>query len=490
MNSGSTRNQIITLGAANAYNSALQFLLPVLLVRLLDVESFGLYKLFWLVVSTVMIFAPMGMPRSLHYFLPRIGVENRPTYVMQTILFLFLTALIGALLVSPMNVFLPEKFATLNELTFSMPAFIVLWVIASLIEVLPSADQRFHLQAYYIIGFSTLRVSMIILVAWLTADIRAVFISLLLFAAFKLAVLFYYISRYHRLWSASINPATCKDQMRHALPFGITGMINKLRPVAEQWIIAIMFTTAQFGVFSIAVGMMPLLSTLKTSVGFVTVSKMSRLQSEGKIQELMALNNKGNIGVAFIMFPVVAFLFMFADYVVSFLYTESYLEAASVIKVYAVVVMMMSVEVSSVLIVFRQGKFVSLISALLILLAIAASYIGARSIGLAGGAAGSLMSVFIATILYYRRVAIITGIRISGIQQWSVLGKLAAAAFLACFVSSLATEHIPLDKTIYKIAFAVISSGILYISLILLSGEKWLLVAFAGKGGWKLSSHA
>ncbi len=84
----STRKQILSLGAANAISAGLQFVLPVVLVRLIDQDSFGLYKLFWLLVNSVMLFAPLGMTRSLHFFLPRSSVEQRNLFVNQTIVFL------------------------------------------------------------------------------------------------------------------------------------------------------------------------------------------------------------------------------------------------------------------------------------------------------------------------------------------------------------------------------------------------------------------
>ena len=44
----------LSLGGANAIDYTLQFLLPVVLVRCLDAEAFGQYRLLWLAVGTVM----------------------------------------------------------------------------------------------------------------------------------------------------------------------------------------------------------------------------------------------------------------------------------------------------------------------------------------------------------------------------------------------------------------------------------------------------
>ncbi|MGH8737623.1 MAG: hypothetical protein ACREVC_09730, partial [Burkholderiales bacterium] len=70
----------LSLGAANAFEFALQFLLPVVLVRCLDTEAFGQYRLLWLVVATIVGLGALDMPASLYYFLPRSGTDAKRLY--------------------------------------------------------------------------------------------------------------------------------------------------------------------------------------------------------------------------------------------------------------------------------------------------------------------------------------------------------------------------------------------------------------------------
>ena len=61
----------LSLGVVKAFDQALQFLLPIVLVRCLDAHTFGEYRLLWLAIGTVMALAPFSMPGALYYFLPR-----------------------------------------------------------------------------------------------------------------------------------------------------------------------------------------------------------------------------------------------------------------------------------------------------------------------------------------------------------------------------------------------------------------------------------
>ena len=92
-----------SLGAVKAFDNALQFLLPIVLVRCLDAHTFGEYRLFWLVVGTVMALAPLGMGVALYYFVPRSDAPARRLYIHQTLAFLACAGLVAALIVSPLN---------------------------------------------------------------------------------------------------------------------------------------------------------------------------------------------------------------------------------------------------------------------------------------------------------------------------------------------------------------------------------------------------
>ncbi len=63
---GNLKRRALSLGVARGFEYAIQVLLPVVLVRCLDPEAFGQYRLLWLVVGTVMAGATLAMPASLY----------------------------------------------------------------------------------------------------------------------------------------------------------------------------------------------------------------------------------------------------------------------------------------------------------------------------------------------------------------------------------------------------------------------------------------
>ena len=93
---GALKRRALSLGSANAFDYAMQFLLPVVLARCLDPAAFGQYRLLWLAVMTIMAVLPLSMPQSLYYFLPRSGAAEKRLYVHQTLIYLGCAGVVGA----------------------------------------------------------------------------------------------------------------------------------------------------------------------------------------------------------------------------------------------------------------------------------------------------------------------------------------------------------------------------------------------------------
>ena len=61
------KRRALSLGAVKLFDHAMQFVLPVVLVRCLDSANFGEYRLLWLAVGTVMAVATLNMIGRLYY---------------------------------------------------------------------------------------------------------------------------------------------------------------------------------------------------------------------------------------------------------------------------------------------------------------------------------------------------------------------------------------------------------------------------------------
>src|SRR5882762_2079033 len=225
-----------SLGAVKAFDHALQFLLPVVLVRCLDGATFGEYRLVWLAVGTVMALATLGMPGALYYFLPRSDAPTRRLYIHQTLAFLVVTGLAAAFIVSPLNPWMPATLHPLAKYGAQVPAFVMLWVVAVLLDFLPTIEERIPLQAYATISVAVARALLVAGGAWFTADMSVILWLLLATVLLKLALLLAYIGRFHGWGRPWFKPAVFGGQIRYTAPFGFSSACYILRSQADQWV--------------------------------------------------------------------------------------------------------------------------------------------------------------------------------------------------------------------------------------------------------------
>jgi len=441
----------LSLGAVKASDKAMQILLPVVLVRCLDTATFGEYRLLWLVVGTVMTLATLNMAGGLNYFLPRSDAPRKRLYVHQTFLFLAASGLFFAALTGPWNPFLPSAVAPLQKYGALVPAFVGLWVAAVLLDFLPTIDERVRWQAFATLGTSLLRVVLVAFAAWASGELAVIIGLLIAVVAVKLALLAAYVWRHHGLGAPWFDRRLFAEQFRHVAPFGAAGALYGLRGQADQWVAAALFSLQSFAAFSIAAVLNPLVTVFRRSVVEAFLPRMSRLQAAGDVPGMMEMNSRGNVVVGMLLYPVLAFVFAFADELVTVVYTAAYLEAAQVMRVYIAGIAVLVLEIGSVLLLLRQGSFALGVNAVALAVSVTASWALASSIGLAGAAGGSVLAVCLDRTLMLQRISSQVGIPVRKLQDWRGLAialgyGAVSAALIRIAVDLLSAEGGPFAR--------------------------------------------
>ena len=158
---------------------------------------------------------------------------------------------------------------------------------------------------------------------------------------------------------------------------------------------------------------------------------MSRLQAAGDMPAMLELNSRANVMVGTLVYPLLAFAFVFAEEIVTIIYTAAYVDAAPVMRVYIVGLAAMVVELASVMMLLRQGAFVLRLNLVALILSVALSWYAAHQFGFAGAAVGSVTAIYIEIGATLRRIALRTGIPFRRLQDWRTLGLLMLFAALA-----------------------------------------------------------
>jgi O-antigen/teichoic acid export membrane protein len=446
------KGRALSLGAARAFDYGLQFLLPVVLVRCLDANTFGEYRLLWLAIATISI-AHLGMPGTLYFFLPRSDPARKRIYILNTAAFLGVMGLIAAWVVSPWNPWLPDAIVPLARYGALLPVFVALWVTASLLDFLPTIEERVTWMARVTVALSLLRTVVLAVGAFLTGSLTVLIWLLLGLVVLKLAILFGYIARHHGLARPWLDRAAFTAQFRHAAPIGLGNALFGMRSQGDQWIAAYLFSLSSFAAFSIATVLGPVVNLFRQSVTEAFLPSMSRMQAAGDVRGMVQLNSRANLMVGTLLFPLLTFAFVFAEEIITVVYTSAYLEGAPVMRLMSVGFACMVVEMGSIVLLLREGHFAFRVSVVLLAISLALSWYCGSRFGLAGAAAGSVLCLYLDRLVMLTRIAKRVGIPLSQMQDWRKLAiALVFAALAAVFAWAMVDLYFAERNLIVRLA--------------------------------------
>jgi len=285
------------------------------------------------------------------------------------------------------------------------------------------------------------------------------------------------VARFHGVRGPWMERKPFAEQLKQAAPFALSGGLHGLRAQGDQWIAATLFAVPQYASFSVATVMAPMVQMFRQSVNHVFMPSMSRVHSSGDMRSMLALNSRANSMVALMVYPLLAFAFAFAQPVISLIYTSAYLDAVPVMRIYIVGLCAMVVEVVSLLFLLKEGPFAARVNALVLAMAIPASYVGAVTWGLPGAAIGSVAAIFAERALSLVRIASRTQIRVRELQDWTTLAGILAAAILSAGIAAFVMHFIRWP------AFATLAAGgsvlaLTYPGALCLTGQRRCITSF------------
>jgi len=240
---------------------------------------------------------------------------------------------------------------------------------------------------------------------------------------------------------------------------GAGNAVYLLRLQADQWLVVVLFGSAVYGAYSIGTIVLALGGIIRATVNNAIFPEMSKAEAEGDFAKALSINKRSNVAVAFLVFPMLAFIFAAADPVIRLIYTDAYAGAIPVLRLHVVAFLVAVVEMSTVMLVLRQGAFLLRTSVIWLLVGLLASYAGSQLWGVPGAAVGAIVGNLLAISVLYARASRLVALPVSALQDWRTIARIGGAATIAGVVAYAALLIIPpaLDHVV-----AILISGAVF----------------------------
>jgi O-antigen/teichoic acid export membrane protein len=409
---------------------AATFAVPLVLVRLFDQDTFGTYKLLFLVYGTLFGLAQLGAAESLYFFVPRRPADAGRHAANAAITLVavgfgcaaaltFAAPAIGRWLANP-------------ELAASLPLvgiFLGLMLASALFEIVLVARGRYRAAASAYAVSDLARAAFVLVPALMLGGLRGLLLGAVAFAALRFAVMLWLFVRGLGL---TLRPSLTlwREQWVYTLPFAVAVGVEVLQANLHLYVVAARFDPAIFAIYAVGCLQIPLVEVLTTSSANVMMVGMAAGGAD-RTEDALSLWHDTTRRLALVIFPLVALLVALAPEVITVLFTRQYLDSVPVFQLWTCALLFAVPCVDAVLRARAQTRFLLHLNVLRLLMVIGLIGWALQAFGLPGAVLAMLAATAATRAIAIGRLARVLGVGAATVLPWKSLGVTGACALLA-----------------------------------------------------------
>ena len=450
------------LAGGRAPGLVIAFAIPLVLARVFDQAEFGTYKQLFLIYATLFGLAQAGMAESLYYFVPRDG-SHAGRYVANSMLAL---AAIGLTAIAALTMGREQIAAWLTNPALArhlplMGWFLALMLTSAVFEIVLLSRQQNGSAAWTYALSDIARAACFTIPALLAWGVGGVMAGAVTFAATRLMVAAIAMTASYR---SQLRPdfAVLRRQLAYALPFAIAVGIEVLNLNWHQYAVAARFDAAAFAIYAVGCLQVPVVDLIVTSTCNVMMVEMAA--ASGRDHAAARWLWHDTIGrLAFMIFPLAAFLVVMAREIIVILFTPAYEASVPIFMLWSLTMLTSVLVVDGVLRVYAQTRY--LLAQNILHLCIVAGLAGTflRVFGLEGAVLVTLLATLIVKSIAVVRICRVMQISLAEALPWRRVATAASCAIVATApafaITRLGLPHLmtlPLAAASYALAYGAI----------------------------------
>ena len=470
------------LTAAKFLSFVFAFLLPLLLVRLLNQTEFGLYKQAFQVLSTLLSLLGFQVVATIYYFLPR-EVDRKPQVVMNVLLFYTICGLAVTVFFALNPRWITVIFRN-DDLVPNVPLLgiaLLVYLISNGIDSFMIVNSETRLASFVILALQIAKTTLLIGAALMFGTVRAVVIAGILHGGLQaLTLVIYLYRRFGQFWRG-FDWGLFKAQIANALPFGLGSLAATAQVDLHYYFVSHYFDSASFAIYSVGCFQLPLLMILVDSAESVLFPEIALRQKDGAYHRMTSIWMNGVRGLAFFFVPAAVFMFIVRTEFITTLFTTNYSDAVPIFAINLInVLLWMNLSAPMVRAFPELRYFRFKLYLFLFPLNWFALYFGIQAAGLVGAMAATalirVLDVVITSAVLARRLQL----RVIDLKPLAPTVRIAAASLAAGAVTFLVKLTLAGLPGIATLGVCTLVFGVSYLILAFNAGaitpdEKFLL---------------
>ena len=423
----SRTNRVTILAVSKLLNYAVQFLTPILLVRILDREAYGQYKEFFVYTALISSFINFSIKYNLLYFVAK-NPKGEKNYIYHTILLLLFTSIIGLAVVYLAKGY----FLEITTYNFVIPLIIYLFFFLNLdfIDSYWLAIKKSKYVFYYSFIRAAVRVIVVVITAYITKDVLIIIYLLIFLELIKFIYTFIYLL-IKKLLVFKIQWELLKEQLIYIVPLGVASILLEISTDISKVIISSSLGAGALALYAVASQNLPIVNVVRSSVADVIFPDMAQNISADPLESLK-LWSKSNIIYLFLMSPLFFILFLYADVFIKVLFTSNYLAAVPIFQIYLFYFLKQCFEMGIPIRVMNQNKYFLIGYIFATGLNIGLLYLLFKILGMPGPAIAYVVSEIILAFYYGKIILHIYKIKVKELFFWRKVFIILGTGLILC----------------------------------------------------------
>lgn len=277
-----------------------------------------------------------GMPRSIYYFMPR--VTNRKNFVLYSYLLINLLGLVALVVILSGRVTINTLFYNSDMILMGL-CFLAWYVFLSsngqIYTSVLLSNNNGKTVALTNVMLSILSFIAITTPLFLFMGLDGVFWGILIRYIVGYVVQgFIALKKTPGNFSKITHPECFAEQLKYMLPLGLISLVAIASSSIDRIIITFFMSIEDFALYDRGAMHIPIISTLSITVGAVIMPRLVDCYKNREIEKLLDIWHLSIEKVALIVFPCFIFLFIYAQQIITLLYTESFVDSIIIFRIY------------------------------------------------------------------------------------------------------------------------------------------------------------
>lgn len=428
----SLKRQAVVLASGRTVALLFSIGIPMVLARSLTQEQFGGYRQVFLIVATIIPVIDLGMNASLFYFLPRES-ERRDAYLTQTFMVLVGMGLaflgvslighewIGAIFHSP----------EVGQLMVFVSLLALMTALSNIGDSIMVSAGHASIASLTIVSFELLRAFVLITIGLTAPSLSAIILGVLAVTGARILWVGVYLRRqgYRFRWEGGI---LLPGQFRFAIPFGIAVIFSTVSVNAHQYLVAALRSPSAFALYAVGCFQIPFVAIFFHSLSDITLVRVTQLQKDGRLQEILRILHQTTMKLALVFFPLtMGMMVVGRDFIVTF-FSERYADSVPIFLIYLFTVCLTAMGLDFVPRAFNETTFILRLFIGRLLITVPVVWAMLNFFGLRGAIIGEVLCMSVQKVIVVRKVMRLLRVPVSRIYPWGHLLRIFWVSVFAC----------------------------------------------------------